>query len=74
MKTIYHKIILKRLMKDYLNRLSNLDCGRELAKYIFGWSTELENKMDKHIKAINQLNNKKFTLFSEGYVPSGVFN
>ena len=70
----YHKVQFRMLVKEYIRKLSDLECGRELAKYMFGFEYELEQKMDIHIKAINKLDNKTFKTFEEGYVPSGILN
>ena len=74
MRLSCHKIMLKNLLKEYIKRLLDLECGRELAKYMFGFVYKLEQKMDIHIKAINKLDNKSFKTFKEGYVPSGILN
>ena len=70
----YHKIQLKRLMREYRSFLSSLDCGYELAKYSSSKVNQLEEEMDTHITKINELDNKSFKLFSQGYMLSGIIN
>ena len=72
MQLNYKKKKLKTLMEEYINHAHTFDCGLTLAKQIDGQFYKWEQKMDELIKDINQLDNKNFKLFSEGYEISGL--
>ena len=73
-KLTFHKLEIKRLLTNYIPGLQELSCGHKIAIYTLPWVNELEVEIDKHIIKVNELDNKSFKLFKDGYLPQGVFN